>query len=173
VDFSLSCTCQVKYVVEGTRAGQAVHQQVKLTAAGQLDRYLLPATFRCESEARDKAPPRRATQRAASRNTTRVIPADANYACTHLVAKAQRRLAAWSRRRRLLWRLFAIRLLLARWGRRSWLRGWTLSNKKLITGLRHLLSTLTIFVRITVFKIGKHITFSGKVLTWQELIIDI
>jgi len=67
VGFSLSRVCQV-HRVEGTRVGRAVHQQVKLTAAGQLDRYLLPVTFRCESEARDNAAlrnvPRRAMRRA-------------------------------------------------------------------------------------------------------------
>lgn len=59
--------------MEGTtRRVSGTHQQVKLTAAGQLDRYLLPATFRCKSEARDKvdraAAAAAATQRAASRN---------------------------------------------------------------------------------------------------------
>jgi len=53
-----------------TRAQRSgTRQQVKLTAAGQLDRYLLPATFRGVSGApRDKARHATATQRNATRN---------------------------------------------------------------------------------------------------------
>lgn len=64
VGFSLSRACQMKYAVLKVHAsGKRYTKQVKLTAAGQLDRYL-PVTFRREPVASDKARPRRAALRA-------------------------------------------------------------------------------------------------------------